>query len=84
LKKSLVKDGVFSLWEDKYQQIRTCLEIGYNCIDMDRHKRPTAVEIIRRLEEIGSTDCSGSSGHAPTSWQVRRPESMNKNALFFI
>jgi hypothetical protein len=85
LKKRLVKDGVFSLWENNYQQIRTCLEIGYNCIDMDRYKRPTAVEIIHRLEETESPDYSGSSG-PPTLWQVRQPDRMKRlyGVLFFM
>jgi hypothetical protein len=72
----LVKDGVLSLWENKYQQIRTCLEIVFKCVDVDPSKRPTAMEIIHELEETQSPDYSGSSVHAPTIWEVRQLENM--------
>jgi hypothetical protein len=44
-------------------------------MDEDPHKRPTAMEIIHRLEETESTDNSVSSGHALLLWQVRKIES---------
>ncbi|KAF6987790.1 hypothetical protein CFC21_005400 [Triticum aestivum] len=51
LRKRLVKEGAFSSWENKYHQVRTCLEIGQDCIQYDPDKRPTLLEIIQRLNE---------------------------------
>lgn len=45
-------------------------------MDMDPDKRPTALEIIQRLDETESTDYSVSSGHAPPLWQVQQIESV--------
>lgn len=53
------------------RQVRTCLEIGYNCVDADPDKRPTALEIIQRLDETVSTNFS-----APPYWQILQIESM--------
>uniref|UniRef100_A0A452XSR8 Uncharacterized protein n=1 Tax=Aegilops tauschii subsp. strangulata TaxID=200361 RepID=A0A452XSR8_AEGTS len=44
-------------------------------MDMDPDKRPTAFEIIQRLDETESTDYSVSSGHAPPLWQPGDEES---------
>ncbi|XP_073363607.1 receptor like protein kinase S.2 isoform X2 [Aegilops tauschii subsp. strangulata] len=74
LRKRLVK-GAFSSWENNYHQVRTCLETVYSCMDMDPDKRPTAFEIIQRLDETESTDYSVSSGHAPPLWQPGDEES---------
>uniref|UniRef100_A0ACD5TYA5 Uncharacterized protein n=1 Tax=Avena sativa TaxID=4498 RepID=A0ACD5TYA5_AVESA len=68
LRKKLVKEGTFSSWENKYQQVRTCLELCYNCMDRDPDKRPTAFEIIQLLEETESTNYSGVGGNAPSVW----------------
>ncbi|KAM3400214.1 hypothetical protein ACQJBY_005225 [Aegilops geniculata] len=64
LRKRLVKEGAFSSWENKYHQVRTVLETGYTCMEDDPDKRPTALEIIQRLEETESANYS-----APSLWQ---------------
>ncbi|KAM3406613.1 hypothetical protein ACQJBY_000596 [Aegilops geniculata] len=51
LRKRLVKEGAFSSWENKYHQVRTCMEIGQDCTDFNPDKRPTLLEIIQRLNE---------------------------------
>ncbi|VAH13387.1 unnamed protein product [Triticum turgidum subsp. durum] len=66
----LVKEGAFSSWENKYHQVRTCLEIGYTCTEHDPDRRPTALEIIQRLDETESTNHS-----APSLWQSGDEES---------
>nr|BAJ93759.1 predicted protein [Hordeum vulgare subsp. vulgare] len=66
LRKKLVKEGAFLSWENKYQQVRTCLEIGYTCIEMHPNKRPTALEIIQRLDETEIANYSG-----PPLWLIQ-------------
>uniref|UniRef100_A0A452XSK1 Protein kinase domain-containing protein n=1 Tax=Aegilops tauschii subsp. strangulata TaxID=200361 RepID=A0A452XSK1_AEGTS len=61
LRKKLVKEGAFSSWENKYRQVRTCLEIGYTCMEIDSDKRPTALQIIQLLDETESTNYSAAS-----------------------
>lgn len=78
LRKRLVK-GAFSSWENNYHQVRTCLQIVYSCMDMDPNNRPTALEIIQRLDETESTDYSVSSAHAPLLWQPGDEESDSSN-----
>nr|UKH47142.1 WTK protein [Aegilops sharonensis] len=75
LRKRLVREGAFPSWENKYHQVRTCLEIVYNCMDIDPDKRPTALEIIQRLDETESANYSVSSGHATPLWQSGDEES---------
>ncbi|VAH13379.1 unnamed protein product [Triticum turgidum subsp. durum] len=70
LRRRLVKEGAFSSWENKYHQVRTCLEIGYTCTEHDPDRRPTALEIIQRLDETESTNHS-----APSLWQSGDEES---------
>ncbi|XP_044385242.1 receptor like protein kinase S.2 isoform X2 [Triticum aestivum] len=70
LRKRLVKEGAFSSWENKYHQVRTCLEIGYTCMEDDPDKRPSALEIIQRLYENESANYS-----APPLWQSGDEES---------
>jgi len=69
LRERLVKDEAFPLLEENFQQVRTCLEIGNNCIELDVDKRPTAFEIIQLLDKMEYTNYSVSSGHAPPLWQ---------------
>ncbi|XP_045087828.1 uncharacterized protein [Aegilops tauschii subsp. strangulata] len=61
LRKTLVKEGAFSSWENKYHQVRTCMEIGQDCIDPNPHKRPTLLEIIQRLNEAEDMNYSAAS-----------------------
>jgi hypothetical protein len=84
MRKKLVKEGVFSSWENKYQQIRICLEICYRCMCNDPRRRPSASEIIQMLDETESTTYSGGSGNAnaPLLWQVRKVECMKK--MYFM
>ncbi|VAH13383.1 unnamed protein product [Triticum turgidum subsp. durum] len=70
LRRRVVKEGAFSSWENKYHQVRTCLEIGYTCTEHDPDRRPTALEIIQRLDETESTNHS-----APSLWQSGDEES---------
>lgn len=34
-----------------HDQVQLCIEIGLECVQTDRTKRPTAGDIIRKLEE---------------------------------
>uniref|UniRef100_A0ACD5ZLC8 Uncharacterized protein n=1 Tax=Avena sativa TaxID=4498 RepID=A0ACD5ZLC8_AVESA len=69
LREGLVKDDAFSSRENKYQQVRTWMEIGYNCMENDADKRPTAFEIIQLLDKTENANYYFSSGHAPPLWQ---------------
>jgi hypothetical protein len=70
LEAMLTYEENMSFFESIYQQVRTCLEIGYNCVDRDPDKRPTAMEIIHRLEETESHI------EAVVCWQVHQLESL--------
>ncbi|XBJ14512.1 hypothetical protein VPH35_006550 [Triticum aestivum] len=70
LRKRLVKEGAFLSWENRYHQVRTCLEIAHTCMEMNRDKRPTALEIIQRLDETESVNYS-----ALPLWQSGNEES---------
>ncbi|CAM0878530.1 unnamed protein product [Alopecurus aequalis] len=41
--------------ETYYQQVTKCLEIAMQCVEYDRHKRPSIGEIVNRLNEPEST-----------------------------
>ncbi|CAN6216527.1 unnamed protein product [Urochloa humidicola] len=43
--------------ETDCEQIKCCLEIGLDCIKLNREERPTAREIMERLERCESTYC---------------------------
>ncbi|KAM3400217.1 hypothetical protein ACQJBY_005227 [Aegilops geniculata] len=78
LRKRLVKEGAFSSWENKYHQVRTCLEIAYTCMEKNRDKRPTAVEIIQQLDETENTRYSD-----PLLWQSGDEESNSSDTDAF-
>lgn len=40
-----------SLEPELHDQVELCIEIGLECVQTDRTKRPTARDIIRKLEE---------------------------------
>uniref|UniRef100_A0ACD5W282 Uncharacterized protein n=1 Tax=Avena sativa TaxID=4498 RepID=A0ACD5W282_AVESA len=35
------------------KQVNICTEIGVSCMELDRHKRPSIVDIVHRLDETG-------------------------------
>ncbi|XP_044947039.1 receptor like protein kinase S.2-like [Hordeum vulgare subsp. vulgare] len=70
LRKRLVRKGVFLSWENKYHQVRTCLEIAHTCMENDPEKRPTALDIIQSLDRTESVNCS-----AQLLWQSGDEES---------
>jgi nicotinate-nucleotide pyrophosphorylase len=45
--------------EIEYQQIRRCIEIGLDCVKLDRWKRPTISQVIKMLH---GTECADFSG----------------------
>ncbi|XP_024311752.1 receptor like protein kinase S.2 isoform X1 [Brachypodium distachyon] len=75
LRKRLLQEGVYSSWGSKYQQVRTCLDIGFKCMDADPDKRPNVWEIIKRLHETESLNNSATSGHGTPIWQSGDEES---------
>jgi hypothetical protein len=40
--------------ETDYQQIRRCIQIGLDCMKLDRSKRPTISQVIKMLQETES------------------------------
>jgi hypothetical protein len=40
-----------SLEPELHDQVELCIKIGLECVQTDRKKRPTAGDIIRKLEE---------------------------------
>lgn len=56
LRQKFTKDGVIksmypSLETDYLQQVKLCIKIGLNCVEMEPTKRPTAREIISMLQQ---------------------------------
>jgi len=39
-----------SLEADSLQQVKTCIETGLKCVDIDQKKRPSIVEIVDKLD----------------------------------
>ncbi|CAN6194781.1 unnamed protein product [Urochloa humidicola] len=56
--------------ETDCKQIKCCLEIGLDCIKLNREERPTAREIIERLESCESTYCYIDNKERPPSDQA--------------
>ena len=48
--------------EVEYQQIRKCIQIGLDCVKIDRFKRPTISQIIKALHRPESADSSNIKG----------------------
>ena len=64
--------------EVEYQQIRRCIQIGLDCVKIDRFKRPTISEIIKTLQGPESADSSNIK-------RVRSPaEMVSTYNLFFL
>ncbi|EMS66816.1 Putative cysteine-rich receptor-like protein kinase 20 [Triticum urartu] len=40
---------------DRFQQIKVCIKIGLECVEIDRQKRPSIEEIVDRLNGLWST-----------------------------
>ncbi|CAL5053406.1 unnamed protein product [Urochloa decumbens] len=55
--------------ETDCKQIKCCLEIGLDCIKLNREERPTAREIIERLDRWESTYCYIDNEERPPSDQ---------------
>ncbi|CAL5048334.1 unnamed protein product [Urochloa decumbens] len=56
--------------ETDCKQIKCCLEIGLDCIKLNREERPTAREIIERLERFENTYCYIDNKERPPSDQA--------------
>jgi hypothetical protein len=50
------------------KQVRVCYQIGIECMDLDPKKRPTAQQIVRRLDK--TTDNSDETNIASSLWGV--------------
>jgi hypothetical protein len=45
--------------ETLLEQLRVCMEIGIECMDLDPNKRPAARDIVDRLDKTEHGVCSG-------------------------
>nr|CDM81076.1 unnamed protein product [Triticum aestivum] len=52
-------EHIVSQWphldRDRFQQIKVCIKIGLECVEIDRQKRPSIEEIVNRLNGLWST-----------------------------
>jgi hypothetical protein len=54
----LQKSLRYTSLEIDYQQIRRCIQIGLDCVKLDRKKRPTVSQVIKMLHGTEIADLS--------------------------
>ena len=47
-----LNDALHYVRESYSEQIKRCIEIALTCVEVDRHKRPTAGDIVNKLNEV--------------------------------
>ncbi|KAM3412593.1 hypothetical protein ACQJBY_003988 [Aegilops geniculata] len=57
------------------EKIKVCAEIGIECTDIDKQNRPTACDIMRRLDEMEMSNWHASSTASVGKINIRVPES---------
>ena len=43
---------MYTLREEHCRQVKRCIELALDCVEADRHKRPTVREIIKELKQV--------------------------------